>query len=160
MFFFWYFDYFCVHSNKIYSKIIYYKNLGVNNMLTNTKFYRNKVLIYYWALLFLIIKYSHLVDLSNIYFIKNFLSSNILKTYFKFNSCCWKKEIIMKSKPTLQESKPVFFLFLFLSTNNECLMFLNIKKAFDSVSYFKLFKNLLQFKIYSGLFILLYLFNF
>ena len=59
----------------------------------------------------------------------------------------------MKSKPTLQESKPVFFLFLFLSTNNECLMFLNIKKAFDSVSYFKLFKNLLQFKIYSGLFI-------
>ena len=59
----------------------------------------------------------------------------------------------MKSKPTLQESKPVFFLFLFLSTNNECLMFLNIKKAFDSVSYFKLFKNLLQFKIYSVLFI-------
>ena len=59
----------------------------------------------------------------------------------------------MKSKPTLQESKPVFFLFLFLSTNNECLMFLNIKKAFDSVSYFKLFKNLLQFKIYSSLFI-------
>ena len=31
----------------------------------------------------------------------------------------------MKSKPTLQESKPVFFLFLFLSTNNECLMFSN-----------------------------------
>ena len=31
----------------------------------------------------------------------------------------------MKSKPTLQESKPVFILFLFLSTNNECLMFSN-----------------------------------
>ena len=51
----------------------------------------------------------------------------------------------MKSKPTLQESKPVFFLFLFLSTNNECLMFLNIKKAFDSVSHIRLLKILIQY---------------
>ena len=42
----------------------------------------------------------------------------------------------MKSKPTLQESKPVFFLFLFLSTNNECLMFSNDLYKINQLEHF------------------------
>ena len=42
----------------------------------------------------------------------------------------------MKSKPTLQESKPVFFLFLFLSTNNEFLMFSNGLYKINQLEHF------------------------
>ena len=48
----------------------------------------------------------------------------------------------MKSKPTLQESKPVFFLFLFLSTNNKCLMFSNDLYKINQLEHFTRIFNL------------------